>query len=184
MLPLIIAYLATKAAWSATNNTIVWWYPRKPIPRFGSPTEAWAYWVQHGNPYTGDPTFLGIPGTAGAGDLYIDPQRIQAAFEAPDRQRQLDQLSIDCDDTAGWHCKAIKQMPGYNAEIRTLVDAGLSWSHVIVVFVSPDGKSGAVDTNGVHTLPDLSESTLCAHWKRLYPAANYIAAVASPYPFA
>lgn len=171
----VIAYLDLKRGWSVANDAFTLGAPRAPVPRFGSPAEAAAYYQQKGNPYTGDPAW-------GALDFYTDPRRLQAALEAgPDAVKRL---FIDCDDVAGWYHAAVRQMPGYTSHLVTLIDERIVGSHVICVYQGPGG-AGALDTNAHRPLPDLNEATLCGVWSNIYAGNGYryIGAIATPYPF-
>lgn len=171
-----LAYLDLKRDWSVANDRFLLGVPRAPVPQFNGPAAAAAYYQhQKGNPYTGDPIW-------GVLDFYTDPRRLQAALNAgPDAVRRL---FIDCDDVAGWYLAALRQMPGYQAHIMTLIDERIVGSHVICVYQGPGG-CGALDTNGHRALPNLDEATLCEVWSSIYAGNgyHYIGALATPYPF-
>lgn len=165
------AYLQAKAQWSIANDALRWWEPRRSVPVFHSPGEVAAYVARLA--YTGDP--LG-----GVADFYANPQRLAAAIENGTARNQ----PADCDDFAGLAFVALRQIRGVEARIVTLVDAGVKGSHVICVY--KHGQTfGAIDTNGLRLLSDLSEATLCRTWSDLYKAEGYtyVLALTTPYPF-
>lgn len=166
-----MTFLNGKYHWSAWNDRVMWWATRSPLPTFTSPQACWEYFRTHGNPYTGDPAM-------GIGDHYAHPGRVQAVLigAAP-----AGSVYIDCDDTAGWVASCLRKS-GISAEVRTLVDATISMSHVLAVGIF-NGRAWVIDTNGYHELPDLNERTLVDHWNRIYTNARYVACVPTPYPF-
>jgi hypothetical protein len=155
-------------------SRLVAWFsgvPRRSVPAFTSPHAAWDYLAARYT-YTGDPVY-------GVVDFYVHPEVLQAALEAGTAAR----LSVDCDDVAAWAYTALSAM-GAEPELVVLYDRGLRGSHCVCVY-RWNGQPGAIDTNGVHALPDLTEATLCAHWSGLYARVGYVytAAVPVAYPF-
>ena len=172
-------YLDAKASWSTWNDRLMPTAPRAPVPALAPGAAVALYRDTYGNPYSGDPMY-------GSGDFYLHPERVMAALlDGPEALRRL---FIDCDDVAGLYLAMVRQVPGYEARLVTLIDPsvrGNNSSHVICVYTGPDGKHGALDTNGHIPLPDLEELTLCAVWSALYDnrGYTYLGALATPYPF-
>lgn len=170
----IRTYLAAKAAASRANDwaASLRQAPRRPLPRFVAPREAWSYWEAHGAPYSGDPLW-------GLADFYLHPQRTQALLEGVPGAA----APVDCDDLAVWAAYCLRQTDGIRPRIVTLVDAALVGSHVICVGEGPGRLRWAIDTNGYSELPDLEPATLLEEWGRIYPDTAYVAAIETPYPF-
>lgn len=157
---------AASRAWGG-----LWPRPRRPVPQFSTPQAAWDYLAARYT-YTGDPLH-------GVLDFYWHPAVFQAALEAGTAAS----LPVDCDDVAAWAHVALAQL-GATPQLVALFDAGVRGSHVICVYTW-QGAHGAIDTNGVHVLPDLDPATLCAHWERIYAAqgVRYLEAVPVDSPF-
>jgi hypothetical protein len=150
-----------KLCWSAVISAC-FRLERRAIGPFASPVEVWQYLERHYT-YTGD-KLLGMNV-----DFYMDPFKFQTAMELG----KAKDLPIDCDDVASWAYHALLTVPNCKPRVMVLHDAPpYDGCHCICVF-ELDGKYGAIDTNGLSTLPDLSEATICAHWKALYAASHY-----------
>ena len=147
--------------------------PRRPIPVFETPADASRYYfTDHGNPYTGDPLW-------GVVDFYTHPGRLQAALDAG--KEAVARLFIDCDDVSLWYAWAIAKMPGYEAQIVTLIDHRVVGSHVVCLWRG-HGRQGVVDTNGHRDLPDLTERTICDAFTAIYQPRGYVYRGACPSP--
>lgn len=164
-------------AWDTLKRSLsrawdgLWSRHRRPVPRFPTPQAAWDYLAARYT-YTGDPLH-------GVIDFYWHPEVLQAALEAGTAAS----LPVDCDDVAAWAYVALAQL-GAAPQLVALFDAGVRGCHAICVYTW-QGACGAIDTNGVHALPDLEPATLCAHWGRIYAAqgVRYLDAVPVDYPF-
>lgn len=146
---------------------------RRSIPLFKDPAAAKAYYFDaKGNPYTGDPLW-------GVVDIIIHPGRLQHALEVgPEALRRL---PIDCDDVSLWYAWAIAKMPGYEAQVVTLIDHRVVGSHVVCLWRG-HGRQGVVDTNGHRDLPDLTERTICDAFTAIYQPRGYVYRGACPSP--
>ncbi len=157
----------------AASRLVAWLagVSRRPVPVFTSPQAAWDHLAARYT-YTGDPVY-------GVVDFYWHPEVLQAALEAGTAAR----LPVDCDDVAAWAHAALSAM-GAAPGLVVLYEESLRGAHCVCVY-RWNGQAGAIDTNGVHTLPDLDEATLCAHWSGLYAREGFVytAAVPVAYPF-
>lgn len=157
---------------SRLNDAIKGSEPRRPVPLFSSP-EVLGEWMMRHVPYTGDPG-------GGTLDFYLHPERLMAAIEAG----KAHTLSVDCDDHACLAFEALRLM-GARPLLFTLIDgSGKFGHHVICGYGTPEGF-GAIDTNGWRPLPNLTPSTLCEEWNRIYApnGFRYVEAVPTQYPF-
>lgn len=171
----IKAYLDAKAAASRANDWAAGLRGAArtlDLPRFAKPEDAAVYWHTHGAPYTGDPLW-------GALDFYVHPTRYQAILEG----RPGSAAPVDCDDLAVWSFACLRQTEGLTPRVVTLVDAGITKSHVICVGKGHGPQYWAIDTNGFRFLHNWSAPTLLEEWGLIYPDTAYVAAVDTPYPF-
>lgn len=136
------------------------WLPRRPIGPFATPLEAWQY-LEARYTFTGDKLFgLKV-------DFYMDPLKFQYMLEQG--KAFAAKFPIDCDDVASWSFIALSTVPGCKPQVKVLYDAPpfFRGCHCICVY-ELDGTFGSIDTNGHHTLPDLSDATLCKTWSDIY----------------
>lgn len=173
----VAGFLQAKADWSWQNHDkFKAGDQRSPVPLFLTPVGAAAYYaVAKGNPYTGDPLW-------GVVDFYTHPGRLAWALEqGPEAIRRL---FIDCDDVAAFYLFAVQQMPGYEAQLVTLIDERIVGSHVVCLWRG-GGAQGILDTNGYRVLSNLTEATICATMTDLYAGRgyHYVGACDTPYPW-
>lgn len=175
--PIVQAYTAFKNLWSSIFDK-VYQVGRSPLPSFSSPGDAGGYLIRNAK-YTGDPG-------NGVVDFDTRPEVLQFAMEQgliSGRDRAFTGLFIDCDDYASWAYAVCRNIPGCNVQIYTLVDLGLTGTHVICVGTWR-GLYFAIDTNGYRTLPDLKVTTLCNVWSEIYKSRGYRYIEADPIPYA
>ena len=140
--------------------------PKSPLPVVALQNIEWLnYWIQSKIPYTGDGARLNWNAALGKWigigwpDLYEDPFVISYQVQ----HGNPDTLSIDCDDVALVAFQGLKELEKRglckDPQILNLLANSFHWmwtppfifwpSHVVATFISPDGKTGVIDTNGL-----------------------------------
>ena len=140
--------------------------PKAKLPAEALQNVEWLnYWIQMNLIYTGDgprlnwSSVLGRWIGVGFPDLYTHPEvLVRAALD-----KKQEQLDCDCDDYALVAFQGLKELEKRglckDPQILNLLANSFHWmwtppfifwpSHVVATFISPDGKTGVIDTNGL-----------------------------------
>jgi hypothetical protein len=171
---LVAIWNSLKAVWS-TIISLIGYPEREPIRQFNSPVEVAEYLDKHFI-YTGDPF-------NGAGDFYIHPEIMQAAFNAG--RESTSKLSLDCDDCAVYAYVALKTIPGCRPLLYTIYDSSGNWGHHVICAFKFGEEYGVIDTNGLNPLLSLNTKIICELFTNIYKSRGYVytSCIYTPFPF-
>lgn len=162
---------------SATSRFVSLFYldKRRKLLRF-SDFRGLATYMANNLKYVADPL-------SGAIDYYTHPEHVQYMIETGYKGSPF---SCDCDDYAIFAHANLKAM-GYRPTVYTVLDGGITWSHVICVFQA-DGKYWMLDTNGLNEVGEFSDKGIMEQavlnlLGAIYSEALYIDIIEITYPF-